>query len=178
MTSTWHRRHFSAALAGLALHVGTGMSSALSPAWAQDTALPIPDSLPAVAAAAARLGEPLVLLISLRGCPYCELVRRNYLLPAQAEGLPVWQINMQDKQRPLVGFDGQPSNAAEQIERWKVRLAPTLLFLNPQGLPLAERLVGIASVDFYGAYLDQRLATSRLALKSASGQVLKRNISN
>ncbi len=168
------RRHFSAALAGFALHLGTGMSSSLSPAWAQESALPIPDSLPDVAAAATRLGEPLVLLISLRGCPYCELVRRNYLLPARAEGLPVWQINMQDMLRPLVGFDGQSSNAAEQIARWKVLLSPTLLFLNPQGRPLAERLVGIASVDFYGAYLEQRLATSRQALKSSLSQGLQR----
>ena len=158
MTPVLQRRHFSAALAGFALQLGT--------AWAQETALPIPDSLPEVAAAAARQGEPLVLLISLRGCPYCELVRHNYLLPARAEGLPTWQINMQDKQRPLIGFNGQSSNAAEQISRWKVRLAPTLLFLNPQGLPLAERLVGVSSVDFYGAYLDQRLATSRQVLKA------------
>lgn len=169
MKQSLHRRHFSAALTGLALHFGAGMSSTLSPAWAQETALPVPDSLPDVAAAAARQGEPLVLLISLRGCPYCELVRRNYLLPARADGLPAWQINMQDKQRPLVGFDGQPSNAAEQIARWKVRLAPTLLFLDAQGLPLAERLVGVASVDFYGAYLEQRLSTARQALKASSG---------
>lgn len=170
MKQALQRRHFSAALAGLALHFGAGMSSALSPAWAQESSLPIPDSLPDAAAAAARQGEPLVLLISLRGCPYCELVRRNYLLPARADGLPAWQINMQDKTRPLVGFDGQSSTAAEQIARWKIRLAPTVLFLNSDGLPLAERLVGVASVDFYGAYLDQRLATSRQALKSALRQ--------
>lgn len=172
MKPALQRRHFSAVMAGLALHLGSGMSSTLNPAWALDTALPIPDSLPDAALAAARLGEPLVLLISLRGCPYCELVRRNYLLPARADGLPVWQINMHDKQRLLLGFDAQPSHAAEQITRWQVRLAPTLLFLAPQGQPLAERLVGIASVDFYGAYLAQRLATSRQALKVLSGQGL------
>ena len=90
MKPAWYRRNFNAALAALALHLGAGMSRSLSPAWAQDSALPIPDSLPDVAAAAERQGEPLVLLISLRGCPYCELVRRNYLLPARANGLPVW----------------------------------------------------------------------------------------
>lgn len=170
MTAALQRRHFSSALAGFVLHFGVGMSSKLSPAWAQETALPVPDSLPDVAAAAVRQGDPLVLLISLRGCPYCELVRRNYLLPARADGLPAWQINMQDKQRSLVGFDGQSSNAAEQITRWNVRLAPTLLFLNAQGLPLAERLVGVASVDFYGAYLDQRISTARQALKASPNQ--------
>ncbi len=113
MKQALQRRHFSAALAGLALHFGAGMSGVLSPAWAQESSLPIPDSLPDAASAAARQGEPLVLLISLRGCPYCELVRRNYLLPARADGLPAWQINMQDKTRPLVGFDGQSITAAE-----------------------------------------------------------------
>ena len=162
------RRHFSATLAGFALHLSTGMSSALSPAWAQESALPIPDSLPDAAAAAERRREPLVLLISLRGCPYCELVRRNYLLPAQALGLQVWQINMQDKQRPLIGFDGQVTHAAAFIASAKIRLAPTLLFLNARGQEVAERLIGIASVDFYGAYLDQRLVTARLAVSAAS----------
>ena len=172
MTAALQRRQVNVMLAGLLLHFGTGMSSARNPALDPDTTLPIPDSLLDVAEAAARLGEPLVLLISLPGCPYCELVRRNYLLPARADGLPVWQINMADKQRPLVGFDGKTSHAAEQIERWKIRLAPTLLFLNPKGMALAERLVGIASVDFYGAYLDARLATARQAVRAAASKRL------
>jgi hypothetical protein len=165
-----HRRHFSAMLAGFVLHLGAGMSSALCPAWAQESVLPIPDSLPDVAASAERRREPLVLLISLRGCPYCELVRRNYLLPARAEGLQVWQINMQDKQRPLIDFDGQTSNAMAVIARAKIRLAPTVLFLNAQGQEVAERLIGIASVDFYSAYLEERLVMARQAVSAALHQ--------
>ncbi len=170
MTPALQRRHVSAALAGLALHLGAGLSSTLSPAWAKESALPIPDSLPAIATAAARQAEPLILLISLPGCPYCELVRRNYLLAALADGLPVWQINMKDQQRPLVGFDGNFSHAAEQITRWKVRLAPTVLFLSAHGQALAQPLVGIASVDFYGAYLDERIATARQAIGGVSSK--------
>jgi hypothetical protein len=50
-------------------------------------------------------GEPLVLLVSLPGCPYCELVRRNYLLPARKEaGLQAWQLNVADASTPLVGL--------------------------------------------------------------------------
>ncbi len=170
MTPDFQRRHISASLAVFALHFGAGMSSALNPAWGMDSELPIPNSLPAVATVAARQGNPLILLISLSGCPYCELLRRNYLLSARTNGLPVWQINMHDKQRPLVAFDGSTSHAAEQIARWKVRLAPTVLFLNAQGQEVAERLVGIASVDFYGAYLDERIAMGRQAIKTTAGQ--------
>ncbi|WP_411884762.1 hypothetical protein [Polaromonas sp. YR568] len=151
------RRHFTAALAG-------------SLAWpllaqARDTALPIPASLPKVAAQAAVRGEPLVLLVSLTGCPYCELVRRNYLLPARKEaGLQAWQLNVTDFSTPLTGFDGKVTSAAAQTKAWKATFTPTVLFLGPQGQTLAEPLVGAAIPDFYGAYLDERLVLARRAV--------------
>jgi hypothetical protein len=156
-----NRRNFSAALLG-----GLSLTALYaSPVLAADTALPIPDSLPKVAAAANAKGEPLVLLISLPGCPYCELVRRNYLLPGRRDtGLQAWQIDISDSKRPLLGFDGKPTTASAQIKTWKANFTPTVLFLGPQGQELAERLVGAGIPDFYGAYLEERLATSRKAL--------------
>ena len=155
--TTLPRRHFTAALAG----------SLLLPtlALAKDTALPVPASLPGAAQTAAAKKEPLVLLVSLPGCPYCEVVRRNYLLPARNEaGLQAWQLNITDTTTPLVGFDGKATTAAAQIAAWKAGFTPTVLFLGPNGQELAERLVGLGSNDFYGAYLDDRLATARKAL--------------
>ena len=155
--STLGRRQFSAALVG-ALALPTL-------ALAKDTALPVPASLLGAAQTAASKNEPLVLLISLPGCPFCELVRRNYLLPAQRDaGLQAWQLNINDRSTPLIGFDGKATTAAAQIAAWKAGFTPTVLFLGPKGQDLAERLVGLASLDFYGAYLDERLATARRAL--------------
>lgn len=150
------RRQFSAALA---------VSLTLPQlALAKDTALPVPASLPAAAFIAAAKKEPLVLLISLPGCPFCELVRRNYLLPAQRDGsMHAWQLNISDRTTPLTGFDGKVTTAAAQVAAWKAGFTPTVLFLGPAGQELAERLVGLASVDFYGAYLDERLAEARRA---------------
>ncbi|MDO8387437.1 MAG: hypothetical protein Q7T13_13700 [Polaromonas sp.] len=155
--TTLQRRQFSAALAGGLLLPGL--------ARAKDTALPIPVSLPGAAQTAAAKKEPLVILVSLPGCPYCEVVRRNYLLPAQRDaGLQAWQLNISDRSTPLVGFDGKATTAAAQIAAWKAGFTPTVLFLGPQGQELAERLVGLGSNDFYGAYLDERLSTARKAL--------------
>lgn len=150
------RRQFSAALA-----------CALPAVWAhaKDTALPVPTSLPQAALTAKAKGEPLVLLISLPGCVYCELVRRNYLLPAQRDsGLQAWQLDISNRSTPVIGFDGKPTTAALQAKAWKATFTPTVLFIGSQGQELAERLVGIAVPDFYGAYLEQRLATARKAL--------------
>jgi thioredoxin-related protein len=157
-----NRRQFSRALAG-----GLLLPALTLPATAQakDTALPVPTSLPAAAQAAAAKGEVMVLLVSLPGCPYCELVRRNYLLPGrQQAGIHAWQLNIVDRTTPLLGFDGKTTHAAAQISAWKAGFTPTVLFLGEQGQELAERLVGVAVPDFYGAYLEARLAGARQAL--------------
>lgn len=162
MKSLHNRRQFSHALAGGLLLPALTLPTT---ARAKDTALPVPTSLPAAAQAAATKGEVMVLLVSLPGCPYCELVRRNYLLPGrQQSGLHTWQLNIADKTTPLLGFDGKTTNAAAQISAWKAGFTPTVLFLGPQGQEVAERLVGVASPDFYGAYLDDRLAQARKAV--------------
>ncbi len=152
------RRGFSKALA-------TGC--ALPAAWvhAKDTALPVPTSLPQAALAAKATGQPLVLLISLPGCVYCELVRRSYLMPLLPEhGVQALQLDVTNKSTPLIGFDGKPTTAASQAKAWKATFTPTVLFLGSQGQELAERLVGIAVPDFFGAFLEQRLAAARKVL--------------
>ena len=134
-------------------------------ARAKDTALPVPTSLLQVALAAKAKGQPLVLLISLQGCVFCELVRRSYLIPLLSEtGLQAWQLDVSNRSAPLLGFDAKPTTAAAQANAWKATFTPTVLFLGSQGQELAERLVGIAVPDFYGAYLEQRLATARKML--------------
>ena len=152
------RRQFSKTLLG---------ACAVAAPWVQakDSALPVPTSLPQAAQAAKAQGQPLVLLITLPGCVYCELVRRSYLMPLLANtGLQAWQLDITNRSTPLMGFDGKATTAAAQAKAWKASFTPTVLFFGSQGEELAERLVGIAVPDFYGAYLEQRLATARKAL--------------
>lgn len=153
-----NRRQFSKALTA-------SVALAASLAHAKDTALPVPPSLPQAALAAKAEGQPLVLLVSLPGCVYCELVRRSYLMPLLPDiGLQAWQLNISNDSTALIGFDGKPTTAAAQTKAWKATFTPTVLFLGSQGQELTERLVGIAVPDFYGNYLEQRLTAARKAL--------------
>ena len=128
--------------------------------------LPSPTSLRAAVQAAARRGEPLVIMTTLTGCPYCDLVRQHHLLPLTRSGQAVAvQLDVRDRRSPLQGFAGESTTPAEQISLWKAKFAPTVLFFGPQGQELAERLVGVAVPDFYGEYLDARLETARKRLK-------------
>ncbi|MEK9952802.1 MAG: hypothetical protein VW687_11690 [Curvibacter sp.] len=108
--------------------------------------------------------QPLVLMVSLDACAYCHIVREHHLAPLQQQGLPVVQVDMRSR-RPLKGLDGRLIVHDDFVRARRVSVAPTVLFLGPQGEELAERLVGGSIPDFYGAYLDQRLEQARTRLR-------------
>lgn len=134
-----------------------------------DDQLPVPSSLPQAAQAAAARGEPLVVMVTLRGCAFCDVVRRHHLLPMLRRGeVQAVQIDMLDRSTPLETFGARRTTGYEQARAWRVTVAPTLLFLDAQGRELAERMEGMGLADFYGPYLEERLqqARQRLARRS------------
>lgn len=125
-----------------------------------ETALPRPVSLAAAARSAAARDEPLVLLVSLPGCPYCEQVRRSHLAPLERQGASVWQLDI-GSLAAVIDFDGTRRSHDAVISALGARFAPTVLFLGARGEELGERLVGAGIPDFYGAMLEERLQLAR-----------------
>ncbi len=138
-----------------------GAALAARPALA-GLALPLSASLPDELAQALARHQPLVVMVSLRGCPFCEVVRNNYLGPMhEREGLPVVQVDMLDE-RPTRDTAGQPTTHGALVRAWGVKVAPTVLFIGAQGKEVAPRLAG-GPHDFYSASLDGRLEQARRA---------------
>ena len=126
--------------------------------------LPAPQSLPDALSAALKKGSPLVVMVSLVGCPFCVIARDNYLAPMQGQaGLSIVQLDMRNRQL-VQDFSGASQTQDELVRRWGVKVAPTLLFFGRGGVEVAERMVGGYIPDFYGAYLDDRLRTARAAV--------------
>ncbi len=131
---------------------------------ARAATLPAPPSLATALSAALQGGQPLVMLASLAGCPFCRQVRDNYLAPLrESGGLPVVQLDLASPQAVL-DFDSTATTHDQLLRRWGIRIAPTLLFFGPGGREAAPRLVGASIPDFYGAYLDQRIEIARQSL--------------
>ena len=157
-------------------------------AWASttDSSLPSPRALRPLLQIAADEKLPLIVFFSLKGCAWCERLRREQLLGMlpgiAARGIQLIEFDMQDTRH----FDETPAlvnerqaattasktiqspisssqSAAALAQQLKVRVAPTVVFLGPQG-EIAERLVGYNSPDFYSAYLDERIEQARAAL--------------
>ncbi len=127
--------------------------------------LPSSASLPDELARALKSGNPLVVMVSLEGCPFCKVTRENYLGPMHLQqGLPVVQLDMRSSQA-VKDFKGSTATHEKLIRAWGIPIAPTVLFFGAGGVEVAERLVGGYLPDFYGAYLDSRLSAARAALK-------------
>ncbi|MEC5214862.1 thioredoxin-related protein [Polaromonas sp. CG_9.5] len=115
---------------------------------------------------ALRKGNPLVVMVSLEGCIFCKGVRESHLVPMREQsGLDVVQVDMRTKQVSH-DFRGASATHEQLIQSWGVRVAPTVLFFGPGGVEVAERLTGGYIPDFYGAYLDERLAKARIRIKA------------
>lgn len=135
-------------------------------AGATPITLPIAKSLRDELALALKDGHPLVVLVSLDGCPFCKVVRENYLSPLhQQQGLPVVQVDMQSG-AAVQDFKGAAFTHDALVHAWNVTLAPTVLFFGRDGAEVAPRLNGIGSLDYYGGLLDARLEQAQSAIKS------------
>lgn len=112
-------------------------------------------------------GHPLVVLVSLAGCPFCKIVRENYLNPLrEQQSLPVVQVDMHSA-AAVQDFKGVALTHDALVHAWGVTVAPTVLFFGRNGAEVAPRLEGIGSPDYYGAVLDDRLAQAQKAIKSS-----------
>ena len=158
---TSRRRLLWAPWAAIAANAGGG-------AWAQaatgHAGLTPARALADELAAALALGQPLTVMVSLEGCVFCRIARQSHLLPMARAGQPIVQVDMRSAQA-VRDVEGRQLTHDELVRRWRVSITPTLLFLGPQGREVAERMEGAYQPDFYGPYLEQRLAQARVQLR-------------
>ena len=151
------RRRQLLALSSLGLVVSTANAGPVE--------LQLADSLPDVLAQALAKRMPLLVMVSLEGCPFCKVARNNYLGPLRdQQGVPIVQVNMRTSQS-IKDFGGLMSTHDQMAKGWGIKIAPTVLFFGQNGAEVAERLVGGYIPDFYGAYLDERLRVAQLAVR-------------
>jgi thioredoxin-related protein len=129
--------------------------------------LPLATSLPDQLHQALLSGNPLLVMVSLEGCPFCRIARENYLSPLhERQGLPVVQVDMRSKQL-VKNFQGRTQTHDDWIRSINVKVAPTVLFFGRGGAEVVERMTGGYIPDFYGAYLDERLRQAKAILAAS-----------
>ncbi len=156
-TGLWGRRQWL---------VAAGLAGWQVPGRAQSGAgavLPASRSLPDELAGALQKGQPLIVMASLAGCVFCRQARESHLSPMHKAGSSIVQIDLRSQQ-PVLNFAGQSTTHDQLTRLWKISITPTLLFFGPGGKEVAERMEGAYQPDFYGPYLEERLAKGRKLL--------------
>ena len=156
-TPNWRRRDWLAA----ACLAAVPLSALAQPAGG--ASLPAAQSLPDELARALKNRQPLIVMASLDGCVFCRQARQSHLSPMHKAGTVIVQVDLRSKQQVL-DFAGQPTTHDQLTRQWKITITPTLLFFGPGGKEVAERMEGAYLPDFYGPYLEERLATGRKSL--------------
>ena len=156
-TGLWGRRQWLVA-AGLAGWQVPGRAQSAIAAI-----LPVSRSLPDELAIALQKGQPLIVMASLAGCVFCRQARESHLSPMHKAGSSIVQIDLRSPQ-PVLNFAGQSTTHDQLARLWKISITPTLLFFGPGGKEVAERMEGAYQPDFYGPYLEERLAKVRKLL--------------
>lgn len=133
----------------------------LAAAAARATAQEIARDLAADGAVAETHGQALVILYSADWCRWCDAVKQEYFRQLEADRRYLGRIIVRevviDSTSELTGFDGVPGTHRGFADASGVSLVPHARFLDGDGAELAPPLVGVAAVDFYGWYLDQRI---------------------
>jgi len=156
-TGLWGRRQWL---------VAAGLAGWQVPGRAQSAAgavLPASRSLQDELAIALQKGQPLIVMASLAGCVFCRQARESHLSPMHKAGSSIVQIDLRSPQ-PVLNFAGQSTTHDQLARLWKISITPTLLFFGPGGKEVAERMEGAYQPDFYGPYLEDRLAKGRKLL--------------
>jgi thioredoxin-related protein len=127
-----------------------------------------PSQLPSVIRSAkqARGGLVPAVMVGSAHCPWCELILKEQLIPRmvgpQTPQLVVLDFDLADR-KPVEGLNlikpttARPLSPADWAKAHRYALAPTVVFIDQRGQPITEPLIGYASRDFYGAYLEDRI---------------------
>jgi hypothetical protein len=146
--------------------VCAGLVFCVLPAAAQErVTLERAEDLPGELRRALAAGRPLVVMVSLDGCPFCRDVRDAHLGPLRdTQGQAVVQLDMRST-RAVTALDGTPTTHGALTRSLGASVAPVVLFIGPGGREVAPRLSGYMA-DFYSAYLDDRMAVALRAIKN------------
>ena len=123
-----------------------------------EVVVPMVDDLAADGRDAAARGVAVLLVFSAEHCPYCDKLEENIIRPLLISGdyddkVVVRKVMLGDG-RGLRDFDGERIDSGDLAARYKAYLTPTVVLVDAEGRPLAPRIRGINTVDYYWETLD------------------------
>lgn len=103
----------------------------------------------------------VLMLVSQPNCSYCIQITEEILQPMLISGhygsntiFSELEINTG---KTIHDFNGQQVDSTRFARRYNAWATPTLIFLDGEGNEIAEKMVGINTLELYGYYVDRSL---------------------
>ncbi len=130
--------------------------------------LPMASDLSKEAELAREKKIPILILFSAPGCVYCKRVREEILIPttynAEYDDKVIMLEVESSNQGKIVDFDGHAISQEAFATKHRVGFAPTVKFFDAMGREVADPIIGLVTVDYYGGFMDQGIdkATAKI----------------
>ena len=127
---------------------------------------------------------PILIMFGADECPYCELLKEDFLIPMIISGDYTDKIILREvhisSQSGIIDFSGRKISVSEFARRYKVRLFPTMVFIDSNGQMLVENIIGITTPSLFGGTLDDKIykAFSHLRRNTLKTENLKNSVKN
>jgi thioredoxin-related protein len=104
---------------------------------------------------------PLLILFSMTHCPYCVLIKENFLVPMLISGdytnkVLIREINIEENIE-IMGLSGKIQASSQFAANMGVSVYPTMIFVDSQGCRLADSIVGINTPSLFGGRIDDAI---------------------
>ncbi len=123
-----------------------------------------------IAANEARLKKvPILLMFGTTSCPYCRLLKEDFLIPMLISGdyehrVLIREVHVTPRAK-LIDFSGEDISVKEFKKRYKVRLYPTTIFIDANGKQLVDSILGVTTPSLFGGTLDDQIDRALAKLK-------------
>ncbi|MFK5894067.1 MAG: thioredoxin fold domain-containing protein [Pseudomonadota bacterium] len=107
---------------------------------------------------------PLLILFSMTHCPFCVLIKENFLIPMMISGdyndkVIIREINIEENLE-IIGLSGKQQASYRFANNMGVSLYPTMIFVDYQGCKLVDSIEGINTPSLFGGRIDDAIDTA------------------
>jgi len=104
---------------------------------------------------------PILIMFGTDECPYCELLKEEFLIPMIISGDYTDKILLREAYveagASIINFSGKEVTIDDFISQYEVRLFPTMVFVDSKGKQLVEKIIGITTPSLFGGTLDDQI---------------------
>ncbi len=105
---------------------------------------------------------PILIMFGTDECPFCELLKEDFLIPMIISGDYTDKIILREAHigyggAQIIDFSGKKITIGEFSARYGVTLYPTTIFIDSKGQVLTEKIIGITTPSLFGGTLDDRI---------------------